>query len=448
MAAHSKLFSPSKAAGWFACSGRPVMEAQAGPDEPDDDSYNGSARHLVCAAAIQDGKDVVDYIGREIVFWRVEDQEGECFREDLEAPNGETASVLVLHTVEYKDDWEEEDQDYVSLARQLAEASEEWGVELKVDFSTYTKHDDPEDSFGLLDFYAVRKLTDAGYELVVMDRKSGRVHVNVERNKQLLLYALGRYVEVELLYQITRVRLIVFQREAQEWDCSIEELLAFGENDVPAAAARVVASTETAAFDGLTPQWYQMYLNPEPTVEACAYCRAMATCPSMQAAVQRGMEVDFDFVDTVADVSEFPTVDSAKAYKLVPMIEEWCKAVKADLRRRLNERQEGTGWKLVVARQGNRKWVDPKKVEAYFKKTVRLNTETMYQLKLISPTQAEKLVKEKAIGPGQWKTLQADIDRADPAISMVPETDKRQAYVPRDPTDDFPTLPDETGAST
>ena len=68
---------------------------------------------------------------------------------------------------------------------------------------------------------------------------------------------------------------------------------------------------------------------------------------------------------------------------------------------------------------------------------MRLKTEEMFELSLISPTSAEKLAKAKIIGPRQWPALQALIGRSDPKPSVAPVTDKREAYVPAPVADDF-----------
>ena len=444
MSEHARLFSPSKSEGWFACPGRSVMEAPF-PDRADDDAYNGSARHLVCGSALLEGKDVAEFVGREIVFWRhdASDSSGECFREDL----GDDPDCDILKTVEYRDDWEEEDQDYVTTALAIA-SGQPYDVELKVDFSRYTGAED--DSFGRLDFGCVRPLDDGTFELVVMDRKTGRHTVTPERNKQLMLYALGRYQELELVYDISRVRLVVHQRQALEWDCSIDELLRFGSTEVRLAALHVQQAVDAHGKieEG---EWQQLYLNPKPTEQACAYCRAMATCPSYQRAVQAAVDADFEVIEDVRgqvqSVSGMPALKLSQAMAVVGLVEDWCEAVRSRVRQMLMSREEVPGFKLVQSRQGNREWKDAAATEAYLKDTVRLTEPYLYTRKLISPTRAEALAKEKVLGPGQWRKLQEAITRAAPAISVVPATDKREAYLPQDAVDDFETLPGEPGVA-
>lgn len=429
--AHAKLCSPSGAEQWMACSGSVVMEA-AFPDNSDDDTFNGTARHLVCGSALMEKKDAIDYVGREIVFWSHPESEstGECFREEL----GDNLETEILRTVTYEDDWVEEDQDYLDVVRAMAEGGEMF-VEQRVNFERFTGI--PGDSFGTADTVILKPLADTTYELIVVDRKTGYVEVPAERNKQLLFYALGAYNDHDLVFNITRARLVIHQREAREWDCSIEEVLAF------AAEARTAAQRVKEAVDshGQMDQatWQAKYLNPDPSRSACLYCRAMAECPAVQAKV-----------DKLADeqpVTVYTPKDLATKFAAVGLIEDWCKAVRERVKTLLLEQQEVPGFKLVQGRAGNRKWTDAAAVETYLKDTVRLTESQRYSQKLISPTAAEKLFKEKTLRPGQWTKLQEHIGRADPSLAVVPEGDKRLPFVPRNAADDFSTLPDEPGVS-
>ena len=90
MAEHAKLFSPSKAEGWFACPGRIVMEADF-PDSSSQASADGTARHEVCADALTlSVLSVSMYVGTTM-------------------GNG----------VVYRAEWVTEDQDYVDTVRAL-----------------------------------------------------------------------------------------------------------------------------------------------------------------------------------------------------------------------------------------------------------------------------------------------------------------------------------------
>ncbi|EMV0175196.1 DUF2800 domain-containing protein, partial [Acinetobacter baumannii] len=84
------------------------------------------------------------------------------------------------------------------------------------------------------------------------------------------------------------------------------------------------------------------------------------------------------------------------------------------------------GFKMVQGKKGNRTWTDAEEAEKLLK-SMRLKTEQMYDLKLISPTKAEALKKDEAIGPRQWTKIEALITQADGKPTVAPESDKRPA---------------------
>jgi len=123
---------------------------------------------------------------------------------------------------------------------------------------------------------------------------------------------------------------------------------------------------------------------------------------------------------------------------LVPLIEAWAKAVRAEVERRLLDSTPVAGWKLVRGRLGPRQWSDDEAVAQYLRKTVRLPIDEAYDLKLISPTSAERLFKAGKLGSRQWERLQAHVTRVEGQPSVAPESDEREAFVVVKPSaDDF-----------
>ena len=120
----------------------------------------------------------------------------------------------------------------------------------------------------------------------------------------------------------------------------------------------------------------------------------------------------------------------------VDLVEGWCKAVRAEVERRLLAGTPVPGYKLVQGRQGNRAFADETAAEALMK-TFRLKREEMYDFVLISPTSAEKLAAEGVIGKKQWPKLQEMIRRSDGKPSVAPASDKRPALVIGKVEDDF-----------
>jgi hypothetical protein len=330
---HAKLFSPSKAEGWFACAGRPVMEA-AYPDTGNKSSEEGTARHEVCALCLLDtepGKQIgpAAFVGR-----------------------------VMSNGVAYQADWVEEDQDYVDTVRALAEGGD-LHVEQQVDFRRFIECTAPKDGFGT----AGRRHPEAAGRQHLRadrgDRKTGYHEVPVERNKQLLLYALGAYDEHSLVYDISRVRLIIHQRSAREWDCSVQELLEFAQQ----ARSRAISVQNAVAMHGKVPaaEWHATFLNPQPTEDACRYCKAMATCPAMQAKVQDTVGADFEEMaagEVELNAEGASDAELSTCMAATGLIEDWIKAIRAEVERRLLAGQEVPGFKLVLGKAGARAWKD------------------------------------------------------------------------------------------
>lgn len=127
----------------------------------------------------------------------------------------------------------------------------------------------------------------------------------------------------------------------------------------------------------------------------------------------------------------------------VDLIEGWCKAVRAEVERRMLAGTPVPGWKLVTGKQGNRAWVDEAKA-AEMLKAMRLKNDVMYDWKLISPTTAESLHAQGVIKPKQWDKLQDIICRANGKPSVAPASDKRAALEIGRVEDDFTALDDDS----
>ena len=126
----------------------------------------------------------------------------------------------------------------------------------------------------------------------------------------------------------------------------------------------------------------------------------------------------------ITPTAEFRPDGIAVALSKVDMIEDWCAAVRAEAHRRLTAGDDVPGYKLVQGKRGNRSWSDAAAAEEALK-AYRLKTEEMYDLKLISPTSAEKLAKSKVIGPRQWPKLQALITQTEGKPAVAPASDSR-----------------------
>jgi hypothetical protein len=290
-----------------------------------------------------------------------------------------------------------------------------------------------------------------GDELIVVDFKYGRgVEVDAERNPQMSLYGLGALQAYQgLVADFTRVRMAISQprvkRAPSEWDCSVDELEAWGNT----TARSVVATCKNAVGGTVGPDdrlWQGTYLRPAE--KACKFCKAKATCPALrdevlQTAVGHApASVDeFDAVMDTSAVHAESLQDSdadwvAACLGKVDLIEDWCKAIRTEAERRLLAGDNVPGWKLVQGKKGARQWANAKDAEETLK-AMRVKLEDMYDFKLISPTTAEKLAKAGTIGPRQWPKLQGLITQNEGKPHVAPESDSRPALVVTPVIEDF-----------
>jgi hypothetical protein len=417
-AAHS-LWSASKFESIMLCPGKIVLE-EGKPNSTSKYAAEGTAAHQVLTWALQEERPAHAFIGRVI------EADGFIFEVDQDMANH------VQVCVDYANDLKGDDGTIFA--------------DIRVNYSSYL--DTPEhEAWGTADVIVAR-----GTELIVVDFKYGMgVEVDAEKNPQMSLYGLGALQAYHgLVADFERVRLAISQPRIKsapsEWDCSVEELEAWGRSTARSAVVTCV-NAKTYATSPHDMEWEETFLRPAE--KACKFCKAKATCPALRAEVADTVGLTptpaspEEFADLVVltdslrpSAGEDDAAWIAACLSKVDLIEDWCKAIRAETERRLLAGAPVPGYKLVQGKRGARQWTDAKVAEETLK-TMRVKLEDMYDFKLISPTTADKLAKAGTIGPRQWPKLQGLITQSEGKPHVAPVSDSRPALVVTPVADDF-----------
>lgn len=411
------LLSPSSAKKWLNCPAALACEFGL-PNESGQAAVNGTCMHLVAETVLNrviKGEDVRADTYKGVYALN----EGKGPIKALVKP--EKGAVLIT------DDFVSQVNKYVDYCRPIIDAAELVEVESRVNLTRVLHpgvelNGNPLQTFGTADLVAVMRVEGTGDAeaenmLIVGDLKTGRHKVLAKENKQMMLYALGLLRVYKRLYDITAVRLVIFQPYAggaDEWDTTPEALEQFGKF----AQGRALKAID--AFQrgkkGLKPADFR------PGNDACQWCRFSESCNAKRKVASREVESD------LSDDSTEMTLDQLKAeWDKLPLMRQHIADIEKAMYAALMRGEQVEGLKLVEGQPGNRSWSDTDKVEAFAKEHVI--EDLLHKSVLLSPTEAEKVMD----GAG-WELLAPLVTRKPGQPSIATADDKRPAWTPA--TDD------------
>lgn len=307
----------------------------------------------------------------------------------------------------FSDDLLEAVDEYVAFViGEIEEAKREcsqpvFSVEQRVDVSDYVA-----DCFGTADMVIT---TDRIVHII--DLKLGRgVVVDAEENPQLMTYGLGVLELAEMLYDIEVVRLTIFQPRVSNystWEITPDALKRWGEEILkPRGAMALRGEGEFHAGS-----W-------------CRFCRARNQCRARADEFLRMAQMEFRQPELLTDE------EIAEVLQQADELAKWAADVYAFAQdQAIVHGKQWKGYKLVEGRS-NRKYTSDAEVEEAAKKAGYTD---IYKSSLIGVTEMERLMGKKEFA----RILGKLVYKPQGKVTLVPESDKREAIVKSTAEADF-----------
>lgn len=367
------ILSASGAKRWLSCTPSARLEETL-PDSKSDFAAEGTLAHSIGELKVR--KKYVEPMGQRTFQNRMRK-----FRDNpLYSDEMDTCTDAYL--------------DYISGVVLQYPSAPHVAVERTLKFTGYV----PE-SFGTGDCVILH-----GTNLHIIDYKHGKgVPVSAYENPQMMLYAIGAYLEYGLLYPIETVRMAIVQprvsQDPSEWELPLSELLAWGESIKPIAQKAFAGEGE---------------YNPG---DHCRFCRAKSLCRA-RSAFSLSLESYQRQAPALLGKDELGGI-----LERALVLEKWAKDVQSYC---LTECLEGDGidgWKAVEGR-GSRVFTNQDAAFAHLKSSGVADA-MLYERKPLTAPAVEKL-----LGKAQYRALLEDAGfiQKDPGKpALVPASDKREA---------------------
>lgn len=427
------FFAPSKGAMWMECYGSLAMPENQAEETSSIYADDGTASHTIAAWALDNEADCSDF----------------------------PLAVQTINGREYPTDDERVGyvQSYVDDIRRSAIGGILW-AEHRVDLSRYLgmavcdvchgagevdadvcpkcDGDGEVPQGGTGDAIAILP---AKRTLIVSDLKYGvgeRVYASYQHNgvrrinHQTGLYALGALEDVLLLGYDIRTIIVRIYQPRLNW---IDEFTISASDLLYEFAPRVVAAANAAGAALVLPVDQldaQKLLTPSD--KACRWCLAKARCPALQRYVAEQTRADFD--DESGEPLAIPesTEHLARAYRALPLIQQWVKATQSALWKAIANGQDVIGpddkpLKLVEGKLGAKTWLPQKLLSGEVEGAlVGVLGDKAYQpRKPITAPEAAKLLDKKAT-KATWKDVFEPLfSRAAGSLQIAWGSDERPA---------------------
>jgi hypothetical protein len=437
------VLGPSGWDRWSSCPGSVVLE-EGLPNPTSTYAAWGTVAHEIASLSLTEGVDAEWY------FDKVFEVEGHTIVADMEMADTVNTYLAVVHSLI---DVEAGDVLMVEQEVPIGHLTGESGATGTSDVIGITRQGK---RLVVVDFKGGAGVPVYAFSEVSEDAGEGLTKWSARINGQMGMYALGALEKFGVIYEdIEEAELVISQPRVSEEPStitiSVDDLRAFGEEVVMAAGRVALAKNnvfDSAVVEGVRPSIADLMLNPSE--KACKFCRAKSTCPALRAEVEGSLAmistaepIEFDDLTlpkkaaSIAVGSDTDVERLASFMRAAPLIEEAIKAVRAEVERRLLAGGAVPGYYLGEGKKGNRKWKDEARAEAELKK--RYKVPEIYKMKLISPTEAEKLMKPK---PRLWAKVvaEAGIDQGEGKPSVCRDGDPNKPYQIGSAPEDFTDL--------
>lgn len=378
--AHAEL-GASNASRWMACPGSIRLSREVPVPTTTAFAQEGTQAHAVAELCLAKNVAPDFFVGMEI--------EGAIVSEEM----AEHVRVYVDHCRSW-----------------MTVADEVW-VERKFNLGALNP---PGPMFGTADFVAYVASTKT---LVITDLKYGQgVVVEAVGNPQLRYYALGAALSLapRSCYPIEQVVMQIVQPRALHPDGVIrQEVISY--SDLIEFGAELMAAAKHA-------------LGPDaplvPGEKQCRFCPASGACPAQRDYAQQLAQIEFSVAPAAVPTPD--TLSSAQLAQMMPtldVVEDYIRAVRAQIAARLDAGDDVPGFKLVQKRPV-RRWTEQDDIVDMLEGEGYEHTE-IYNLALKSPAQIEKLLGKKEFA----QKLGGYVEKVSSGTKMVPASDPSPAVV-------------------